>query len=108
MPNLAISPMPLRLKNGKVAGYLRSHRFRKEVFGHLHMNMAPPGWGIDAEIFDKLPRYGVTVIQVLDKDDKKLYVTSWATFNLNCLPIERKGQGLQKVLALPLWLITHD
>ena len=105
---LTIAPLPMKLKNGHVAGYCRGHIFRKEVFGHLHMNLAPPGWGIDAEIFDKLPRYGITVIQVLDKDDKVLYVVSWVAFNLNCLPMERKGQGFQKVLALPLWHKTHD
>ena len=97
-----IAPLPLKLKNGKVGIYIRGHVGRKEVFGSLHMNKAPPGWGMSEEIFVQLKRYGVDTIQVFDKETKILYVASRVTFEENSVPINHKA-GPQRVLAIDYW-----
>jgi hypothetical protein len=108
MTEVKVKPLPVYTESGAIAGMVvKGHIFRKEVFGSKHMLHSPPGWAIDAGIFVMLKRYGVDVIQVLDKETKKLYVTSRETFEREGLTVDRSF-GPQKVLALPFWKVTHD
>jgi hypothetical protein len=103
----AIKPLILYASDGKhVAGFVRENIFRKELHTSNQLR-TPPGWSIEADIFDMLKRYGVTVIQIKDKDTRKLYVVSRATFEENCLDVNR-GTGPHKALALPFWKVFNE
>jgi hypothetical protein len=105
---IAVKPLILYAKDDvHVAGYVRGNVFRKELYGSKNMFHTPPGWTIETDIFDKLKRYGVTVIQIKDKETSNLYVTSRQTFEENCLDVNR-GTGPHKALALPFWKIYKD
>ena len=97
-----IKPLILYTKDGKPAIYIRGNVGRKEVFGSIHQNLAPPGWGMSDYIFDQLKRYGVNTIQVFDKETKKLYVASRVVFEENSVPIDHRA-GPQRVLAIDYW-----
>jgi hypothetical protein len=108
MSAVKVAPLIIYAADGKhIAGFVRENIFRKELIGSKNMLHSPPGWTIEADVFDKLKRYGVTVIQVLDKETRKLYVVSRDTFERECLPVDR-GTGPHKALALPYWKVTHD
>ena len=105
-----VKPYPLKAKdkNGReyCPGYVIGNVFKKTP-AHKDLLGSPPGWTIGLEIFKDLPRFGITVIQMYDKDERKLYVTSYKTFKENCLIVNRKN-GDNAVLALPFWHIVPN
>jgi len=104
---VAVGPLIIKTKDGKgTVGYVRGHIFRKEVH-KKNMLESPPGWTIEADTFAMLPRYGVTVIQVAVKDTKRVFVTTYDTFERNCLDVDR-GTGPHKALALGYWKDLPD
>ena len=105
---IAVKPLILYAADGKhVAGFVRENVFRKELFGSKNMLHTPPGFTIETDVFNSLKRYGVTVIQIKDKETGKLYVASRATFEDNCLDVNR-GTGPHKALALPFWKVFSE
>lgn len=81
--------------DGKIVGKLENGVFSKSVSRRKHLFRLANGWGIQYQILKDLP--DETVIEIYDKDDRKMYRTTkkdyWSKGKLINL-----GHGEQVVL----------
>jgi hypothetical protein len=89
--------------HGTVQGGVWTKRVRKSA----HLLHSPRGWAVDCGDLERAERLGVTVLELHEAEESRVYRVALAAFRRRGIPVNR-GAGAQVALPLGAFEVVSD
>lgn len=92
--------------DNKTIGEINNRTFYKVVSKSKHLFKVLDAWGIDAETFNNTIVRECDIINIFDKEEKKVYTVSVSDFDKKAIYKHFKPHRSQRFLPLADWMVV--